>query len=95
MSWIELLSTVPEMTMLDYLPAYLEGLFTVLSDPNREIRQAAENILSDFLNEMRERAVVVDLLPLVDIVVRQREAHKELLLRLTAVHWLHAFIDIG
>lgn len=39
-SWITVLDSVPEIDMLDYLPEFLSGLFSMLSDGNREIRQA-------------------------------------------------------
>lgn len=35
MSWIEVLANIPDMHMLDYLPEYLQGLFTILSDANK------------------------------------------------------------
>ena len=37
----------------DYLPYSLEGLFNMLSDSNREIRQAADLALSEFFREFR------------------------------------------
>jgi hypothetical protein len=44
--------------MLDYLPEFLDGLFNMLSDGNREIRQGAGDVLSDFLQEIKETEVV-------------------------------------
>ena len=44
--WITVLDSVPDITMLDWLPQFLEGLFNMLSDGNREIRQAADSCLS-------------------------------------------------
>ena len=38
-SWIDVMDNVPGIDMLDYLPEFLEGLFDMLSDPHREIRQ--------------------------------------------------------
>ena len=37
--WITVLDRVPDIEMLDWLPDFLEGLFDMLSDGNREIRQ--------------------------------------------------------
>lgn len=37
--WITVLDSVPDIEMVDWLPDFLEGLFDMLSDGNREIRQ--------------------------------------------------------
>lgn len=39
--WITVLDSVPDIEMLDWLPQFLEGLFDMLSDGNREIRQVS------------------------------------------------------
>ena len=38
-SWIDVMDNVPGIDILDFLPGFLEGLFDMLSDPHREIRQ--------------------------------------------------------
>ena len=38
-SWIDVMDNVPGIDMLAYLPEFHEGLFDMLSDPHREIRQ--------------------------------------------------------
>lgn len=52
--WITVLNAVPDIDMLDYLPEFLDGLFCMLSDSNKEIKQNADNLLNDFLNEIKE-----------------------------------------
>ena len=47
--WITVLDSVPDINMIDWLPDFLDGLLNMLSDGNREIRQAADTALSDFL----------------------------------------------
>jgi hypothetical protein len=37
--WVTALDSVPGVAMLDWLPELLEGLFDMLSDVNRDIRQ--------------------------------------------------------
>lgn len=44
-SWIAVLASVPDIDMLTYLPELLGGLINMLSDPNREIRQAVSKTL--------------------------------------------------
>ena len=45
--WIVVLDSVPDINMLDYLPDFLDGIFNMLSDGNREIRQAADSALGE------------------------------------------------
>jgi vacuole morphology and inheritance protein 14 len=62
----------------------------MLSDSNREIRQAADSALSDFLREVSV-STVVEFGPIVAILVSQCHS-KERLNRLTAITWLAELI---
>lgn len=88
--WITLLDSIPDISMLDYLPDFLDGLFNMLSDSNREIRQAADSALSEFLREVVV-STVVEFGPIVPILVLQCFS-KERLNRLTAITWLSELI---
>lgn len=44
-SWITVLDSVPDSDLLRYLPDLLDGLFAMLSDPNRELKQAVHKAL--------------------------------------------------
>ena len=79
--------------MLDWLPDFLDGLFHMLSDSNREIRQAAGSAIGGFLNEIK-RCKLVELCPMVGILVDQCR-HKERSNRLTAMIWVRDFIKLG
>jgi vacuole morphology and inheritance protein 14 len=50
--WITTLDSVPGIDMVDYMPDLLEGLFDMLGDGNREIRQQAYGALSKFLDQI-------------------------------------------
>ena len=89
-SWITVLDSVPDISMIDYLPDFLDGLFNMLSDSNREIRQAADSALSDFLREVRTSSVV-EFGPMVSILVSQCHS-RDALNRLTAMTWLAELI---
>lgn len=89
--WITVLDSVPDISMIDYLPDFLDGLFNMLSDSNREIRQAADSALSDFLREVRH-STVLELGPLVSILVNQCMS-KDRLNRLTAITWIEELIQ--
>ena len=88
--WITVLDSVPDISMIDYLPDFLDGLFNMLSDSNREIRQAADSALSDFLKEVRH-STVLEFGPLVSILVNQCLS-KDRLNRLTAITWIEELI---
>ncbi|KAL3925851.1 MAG: hypothetical protein SGILL_000133 [Bacillariaceae sp.] len=88
--WITLLDSVPDINMLDYLPDFLDGLFNMLSDSNREIRQAADSALSEFLKELTS-STVTEFGPIISILVFQCRS-KEPLNRLTAITWLAELI---
>lgn len=88
--WVTLLDSVPDISMLDYLPDFLDGLFNMLSDSNREIRQAADSALSEFLKELTS-STVMEFGPIVSILVLQCQS-KERLNRLTATTWLSELI---
>lgn len=64
-----------------------------MSDGNREIKQAAENALGEFLKEIRE-AEVVEFGPMVSILVNQCRS-REKSIRATALSWITEFIQLG
>ncbi|KAG7366904.1 vacuolar protein 14-like protein [Nitzschia inconspicua] len=88
--WITLLDSVPDISMLDFLPDFLDGLYSMLSDSNREIRQAADSALSEFLKEL-SGSTVTEFGPIISILVYQCQS-KEPLNRLTAITWLAELI---
>ena len=79
--------------MLDWLPDFLDGLFNMLSDSNREIRQAAGSAIGGFLIEIK-KSTVVEFGPMVGILVSQCR-NKERFNRLTAITWVQEFIKLG
>jgi vacuole morphology and inheritance protein 14 len=52
--WIVVLDSVPDIDMLEFLPEYLGGLFDMLSDPNKDIRQQAYAALAELLREITQ-----------------------------------------
>ncbi|KAI5993628.1 vacuolar protein 14 C-terminal Fig4p binding-domain-containing protein [Pisolithus albus] len=53
-SWITVLDSVPELELISYLPEFLDGLLKYLSDPTEDVRVATENLLADFVREIRD-----------------------------------------
>ncbi|KAG8456895.1 hypothetical protein KFE25_012685 [Diacronema lutheri] len=91
--WIAILDSVPDIDMLSHLPDFFDGLFHMLSDANKEIRQQAYAVLYDFLQESRQ-ASALEYEPVVAILV-QHCASRDRFSRLTALTWLHAFLSLG
>lgn len=51
--WINLLDSIPDLELVSYLPEFLGGLFTFLSDPNRDVHVATQGTLERFLSEIK------------------------------------------
>lgn len=52
-SWITLLDSIPDLELISYLPSFLGGLISFLSDPSKDIRVATHSALDGFLQEIR------------------------------------------
>lgn len=64
-SWLMVLNTVPDLELVAYLPEFLDGLLKYLADGNLDVRVATENLLGDFLREIK-------------IIAQQQEKHAEM-----------------
>lgn len=99
--WISALDSVPGINMLEWLPTFLDGLFNMLSDKNRQIRQAADLALGEFLKDIKAKENSVEFGPcevssvgMISILVGQCKSRHEFH-RVTAVHWIYEFVPIG
>ncbi|AFZ79660.1 hypothetical protein BEWA_025090 [Theileria equi strain WA] len=54
-SWIVTLNSIPRINMIDYLPKIFLGLFNMLTDINKDVRNSAESCLNDFLFSLGKR----------------------------------------
>lgn len=91
--WISVLDSVPEIDMLEFLPEYLGGVFDMLSDAKKDIRQQAYSALSEFLREV-SMAKSVALGPMVAILVERCHSNDSFT-RLTALAWMVEFVRLG
>ncbi|EKC97889.1 hypothetical protein A1Q2_07892 [Trichosporon asahii var. asahii CBS 8904] len=64
-SWLMVLNTVPDLELVAYLPEFLDGLLKYLADGNLDVRVATENLLAEFLREIK-------------IIAQQQEKHAEM-----------------
>ncbi|KAG0151970.1 hypothetical protein CROQUDRAFT_36054 [Cronartium quercuum f. sp. fusiforme G11] len=51
-SWLQLLNSIPEISLVSYLPDFLDGLIKYLTDAGSEIQVAVQHLLSDLLLEI-------------------------------------------
>ncbi|GJY64498.1 protein VAC14 [Tanacetum coccineum] len=102
--WITVLDSVPDIDMLGFLPDFLDGLFNMLSDPSREIRQQADSALSEFLLEIQNSPVsceiVLLLLKSVDYgrmaeILVLRASSPDDFTRWTAITWINELVKLG
>lgn len=55
-SWIALLDSIPDLELISYLPSFLGGLISFLSDPSKDVRVATQSVLDGFLQEINRIA---------------------------------------
>ncbi|KAI9336373.1 vacuolar protein 14 C-terminal Fig4p binding-domain-containing protein [Obelidium mucronatum] len=52
--WITTLDAIPFLELVSFLPEFLDGLFTYVSDSNMDVRTAVLVLLAEFLKEIRD-----------------------------------------
>ncbi|WVR06414.1 hypothetical protein IAU60_003445 [Kwoniella sp. DSM 27419] len=52
-SWLMVLDSVPDLELVAWLPEFLDGLLKYLADGNVDVRLATENVLAEFLREIK------------------------------------------
>jgi hypothetical protein len=55
-SWLTLLDTIPDLELVCYLPAFLEGLIKFLGDSNKDVNVATQALLERLLQEIKRIA---------------------------------------
>eukprot|EP01111_Echinosteliopsis_oligospora_P017453 TRINITY_DN7564_c0_g1_i1.p1 TRINITY_DN7564_c0_g1~~TRINITY_DN7564_c0_g1_i1.p1 ORF type:complete len:699 (-),score=172.12 TRINITY_DN7564_c0_g1_i1:78-2174(-) len=91
--WILVLESVPDINLLQYLPKFLDGMFVMLKDQNKDIRAEVDTVLSEFLTELRT-APNVDYGSLVKTVIYHSTSPDDYT-RLKALTWVNEFILVG
>eukprot|EP01063_Lacrimia_lanifica_P034429 TRINITY_DN6366_c0_g2_i1.p1 TRINITY_DN6366_c0_g2~~TRINITY_DN6366_c0_g2_i1.p1 ORF type:complete len:740 (+),score=252.70 TRINITY_DN6366_c0_g2_i1:106-2325(+) len=101
LSWLLLLDSVPEISLLQHLPRFLGGVFAMLADPDAKISGLAKKVLDTYLRRLRECAAAApdDRLTIVseqdvewgDVMSMAIDACAEVATRSNALTWI---IDI-
>ncbi|CDJ67570.1 hypothetical protein, conserved [Eimeria necatrix] len=95
LSWISLLESHTGVDMLQYLPLFLGGLLQLLGDSHRDIRQAADLCVTNFLEDLRSVPVETD--PAVvkqtaEVVLQCSDSSNSSFTQLTSLVWLHELL---
>ncbi|CAF4738203.1 unnamed protein product [Rotaria socialis] len=93
-SWVSLLTSVPEFDMVQYLPEIMDGLFHILGDPNPEIRKSCEILFSEFLTILKSSQVQPDMFEDMTRILIQNCQSSDELIQYTALHWLREFLNM-
>lgn len=93
-SWIGILSAVPEINMLHYLPDILDGLFQMLEDV-AEIQRMCETLLQQFLKNIKHDPSTCDLAKMTNILILHAQNGNNELIQFTAITWLREFLNIS
>eukprot|EP00731_Ephydatia_muelleri_P026917 Em0018g1017a len=93
-SWISFLDSIPDMHMHEHLPEFLDGLFTILGDPRKEIKKMAQDTLGELLKELEQHSNTVRFYAMTNILAvhSQSEDHT---IQTTALTWLKTFLDLA
>eukprot|EP01094_Clydonella_sp_ATCC50884_P026543 TRINITY_DN7317_c0_g1_i1.p1 TRINITY_DN7317_c0_g1~~TRINITY_DN7317_c0_g1_i1.p1 ORF type:complete len:692 (-),score=190.76 TRINITY_DN7317_c0_g1_i1:141-2159(-) len=90
-SWISVLHSVPRLDMITYLPEFLDGLYGMLSDKDKEIRREANNLLCEFLRDIQVSELDLDYGAMIDILLPHCKSQDQIT-RHSALMWIDDFI---
>eukprot|EP00002_Diphylleia_rotans_P025121 TRINITY_DN4973_c0_g1_i1.p1 TRINITY_DN4973_c0_g1~~TRINITY_DN4973_c0_g1_i1.p1 ORF type:complete len:651 (+),score=111.84 TRINITY_DN4973_c0_g1_i1:58-2010(+) len=93
LGWINVMDSCPDINMLEYLPDFLNGIFVMLSDPNKELRRQADASLTEFLSAIKREGSVEYRKIMTILTVHCLS--KDDFTRLTAINWCREFIILG
>ena len=87
------MNSVPDIKLLVYLPAFLDGLFGFLSDPNKDIHVQTSNLLAEFLREIKTDGQV-EYSKIAEILIKHINS-KDTSTQRTALIWVNEFIVLA
>lgn len=93
-TWITFLDSIPDVKIIDYVPEFLPGLFSMLCDKTKDVNQSSEKCIKHFKKEIGENFIFFFnnhsevLNKILEILIDQcRSSHD--IARLTAFEWLN------
>ncbi|XP_014246232.1 protein VAC14 homolog isoform X2 [Cimex lectularius] len=91
-SWVTVLDAVPDIQLILFLPEILDGLFTMLYDP--QVKSMCENVLSEFLRSINKDPTQVDFTKMINVLITHSQSADETL-QITALTWINDFIQLS
>eukprot|EP01060_Flectonema_neradi_P026722 TRINITY_DN3596_c0_g1_i1.p1 TRINITY_DN3596_c0_g1~~TRINITY_DN3596_c0_g1_i1.p1 ORF type:complete len:710 (+),score=133.44 TRINITY_DN3596_c0_g1_i1:94-2130(+) len=97
LSWLMLMDTVPDISLTEDLPQFLEGVMDILGDPERKIASLAEQLLSQYLarlQQMQQEGKTVCWGEIINIVIKSCRK-KDDVTRNIAINWAVKILSIS
>ena len=88
------MDTIPEIRLFNVLPDFLPGLFSMLSERQKELNTASERCLKEFLRELTNQfeSLTYDIeYKILEILIDQCKLNHDST-KLTAFEWIHTFL---
>ena len=96
-SWVTFLNNkLLNVDMLTYLPALMDGLFTILADTEDDLKRQCEEVLAFFLKKIQQsftRQVQFD--QMINLLLIYTDAKFDEVVRHTALSWLNEFLNLS
>lgn len=87
-SWIIVLDSIPNFSIISYLPNYLEGIFLLLGSKQDDVRKTAYGFLKDLLSEIMQSLYgELDLLFVLDTMAKFA-SHSNEAVRGESINWI-------
>ena len=95
LGWISVLNSIPNIHLVNFIASFLDGLLCMLSDHKSDLQKEAENVLGEFLEEIKaEKGDHMDYGAIVTILISHCTSGDDLT-RFICVTWLNELIVLG
>ncbi|XP_065168926.1 protein VAC14 homolog isoform X2 [Atheta coriaria] len=94
-SWISVLDAVPDIDLIVYLPELLDGLFTILDDPNQEVQKMCETVLGEFMRNIKSDPSRADFASMINILIIHAQEKGDYSVQFTAITWIKEFVQLS
>ncbi|MFH4978755.1 hypothetical protein AB6A40_005464 [Gnathostoma spinigerum] len=93
-SWLNAMLTAPEISIVEYLPEVLDGLFQMLSDNQPAVRDVTTTVLGQFMERLQKSATQdeVKLGNMVNVLIVHACDENIAVSRMIAIVWLYHFL---
>lgn len=98
LSWIYALDSIPDTNLIKYLPNFLEELYNILADSNKDIRVAADRCLTQFLKQilledLKEDTEWLGKIIMITLKILRKNIYN--FSKITALIWIYEFSKLA